>query len=203
MIIGEIGYLNKEKDEAYVRILSTQNFLEKLHFKPSLVQFEIQLGKIICVSQKYEKNDFLEFNIKNHERFLNLDEIKLKSGGISIPNNIDLMDYLIDNEIDNITSIFAQYVNESDFTEFEKTGMLTLFENFKTNRKLFDETAPFDFLQFINSAPVGANGKPSLDTACGGTMVVNMHAGSLGGPLGFLGGCATGVWGCYTLGCFD
>lgn len=81
--------------------------------------------------------------------------------------------------------------------------MLTLFENFKTNRKLFDETAPFDFLQFINSAPVGANGKPSLDTACGGTMVVNMLAGSLGGPLGFLGGCATGVWGCYTLGCFD
>lgn len=101
MIIGEIGYLNKEKDEAYVRILSTQNFLEKLHFKPSLVQFEIQLGKIICISQKNEKNDFLEFNIKNHEQFLNLDEIKLKSGGISIPNNIDLMDYLIDNEIDN------------------------------------------------------------------------------------------------------
>ena len=70
MIIGEIGYLNIEKDEAYIRILSIQNFLEKLHFKPSLVQFEIQLGKIICVSQKHEKDDFLEFNIKNHEHFL-------------------------------------------------------------------------------------------------------------------------------------
>ena len=101
MIIGEIGYLNIEKDEAYIRILSIQNFLEKLHFKPSLVQFEIQLGKIICVSQKHEKDDFLEFNIKNHEHFLNLDEIKLKFGGISITNNIDLIDYLIDNEIYN------------------------------------------------------------------------------------------------------
>lgn len=101
MIIGDIGYLSKEKDEAFITILSRQNFLEKLYFKPSLVGFGIHLGKIICISQMHEKNDFLKFNIKDHEQFLNIDEIKLRSGGISIPNNLDLMDYLIDNELDN------------------------------------------------------------------------------------------------------
>lgn len=101
MIIGTIGYLSEHRDEAYVRVISVNKFMEKFNFKPSNVNFDICLGKIICILEEENHLKFLKFEVELHQEFLDLEMIKNKFCGISIINNIDVCDFIIDNQIDD------------------------------------------------------------------------------------------------------
>lgn len=100
MIIGEIGYLDFENNNGYVVVLSHNNFGQKIDFIPSEINFQIDLCKLICLkpigSLGYE---FSEFELAHHRSFLNIEMIKANSS-IDINSNINLVSFIIDNELD-------------------------------------------------------------------------------------------------------
>lgn len=103
-----------------------------------------------------------------------------------------------------ITSTFTHYVNESNFSEFEKRGMLTVFDTFKANKKLLEkEYSEYKFLELIQSNETDVSGKATLSQKCAGNMIIGMVGGGLtGNGIGFVVGFAGGLWSCYADGCF-
>ncbi|MDI6032249.1 hypothetical protein QLS91_04105 [Flavobacterium sp. LB2P84] len=101
MIIGEVAYLNFEDNNGYVKILSHNDFGEKIDFIPSEINFQIDLCKLICLTPigmlGYE---FTEFELARHRSFLDIEMIKEKSR-IDICSNLNLVNFIIDNELDD------------------------------------------------------------------------------------------------------
>lgn len=113
-------------------------------------------------------------------------------------------------EFTQITSVFTHYVNNSDFSEFEKRGMLTIFDTFKSNKDLLEKSyTEFKFLQLLQSNNTdGTTGKrrggPNAGLKCAGDVLVPMLGGAaVGNGLGFVVGFATGMWTAYSNGCMD
>ena len=101
MIIGRIVNFHTKEDEGYVEIISANNFLEIYYFKPSLIKFKIEPEQIICISENKNGVDYFEFDLESHKQFINIEDIKNRTRGISILENMNIMDFIIDNDIHN------------------------------------------------------------------------------------------------------
>lgn len=161
------------------------------------------------VEQKFEYSKSLLDSYSNYHQMLDA----YVQNGIIPQEEREIIDAYIDYffsqndyiELCNVTSTFVYYVNQSDFSEFEKRGMLTIFDTFKQNQKMFETSEQFDFLQFIkDNSTTSENGRPSKDTECGGRMIIGMVGGGLtGNGIGFLVGTAAAVFENWNAGCFD
>lgn len=105
MKIGIVSYLNHIKNEACIRCVSKNHLNEQYNFMPSLVPFEISLSKLICIETTPELS-FHEFNPEIHHHLLDLESVK---DSLSLFNNRNIAEYLIDNElIDNYNPKVAE-----------------------------------------------------------------------------------------------
>jgi hypothetical protein len=104
-----------------------------------------------------------------------------------------------------VTSTYIYYINQSDFSEIEKRGMLTMFDVFKKNQELYNANEQFSFLPFVTNAPASTvNGRPSKDTECGGRIVICLVGGGiLGNGLGACIGLCTALFENWVSGCFE
>lgn len=176
-------------------------------FKKSAINYFSDKGYSSSeISQQFDKS--LELIVKYDDYKDMLNDFVLEK---LIPNEekdiiIAYIDYFYltakYDEFIRTTNIFTHYINESDFTEIEKRGMLTIFDALSINRTLIENGENYAFLELMQNNNY-LNKKPSLSTICAGNMIVGMLGGSLGGPLGFVGGFMGGLWSCYTDGCFD
>lgn len=103
MIIGKIIFLSKQYDKAYLKILSRIGFLEQYNFTPSEINFKIETNMLICIVENKQTNSisFLQFDPNLHGELLDIDKLRLTSEGISVRENLNCFDFIIDNEIDN------------------------------------------------------------------------------------------------------
>lgn len=163
----------------------------------------------IEIAQKFEYSKSLMNTYSNYHLMLDA----FVSNGIIPVEEREIIDAYIDYffsqedylELCQVTSTFIYYVNNSDFSEFEKRGMLTIFDTFKQNQKMFETNEQFEFLQFIkNNSSSNPSDRPSRDTVCGGRMVIGLVGGGLtGNGIGFLIGTAAAVFENWSSGCFD
>ena len=118
------------------------------------------------------------------------------------------VDYFIQvdfNTLCQVSTTFIYYVNQSNFSELEKRGMLTIFDVLKLNKSLMDQNAQFNFLSFfqnISNNPASQNGKPTLEQKCAGNVIIGLLGGAAtGNGIGACVGLACGLWTCYCDGC--
>ena len=161
--------------------------------------------KTLAASEKYG-NDYKTM----------LDDL-VKSGKIPQEEEDIILDY-IDKffttetfaEFSQIATTYTYYVNNSDFTELEKRGMLTIFDTFKENKDLLEKAnTEFKFLQLLQSgdidgAATGRRSGPNAGIKCAGDVMVPMLLGAVStNGLGFVCGFAAGMWSAYSNGCMD
>lgn len=104
-------------------------------------------------------------------------------------------------DLEQITSTFIYYINESDFSEFEKRGMLTIFDVMNANKMMLKNNEDYNFLQFFENSNT-TNAKPSMDTICAGNVITGLLFGAAtGNGIGAVIGLAGGLWADYTAGC--
>lgn len=98
--IGIIGYLSDDKNEGYINVISFKNYSKKISFKPSDVNFEINLSQLLVVEENENFRKYVEFNIIEHLQFLNLDLLKAHNETIDIEANRLFVKFIVDNELE-------------------------------------------------------------------------------------------------------
>ena len=121
---------------------------------------------------------------------------------------IDYVDYFFSQDdyetLLNVTSTYIYYVNNSDFSEFQKRGMLTIFDIFVENQRLYSANEQFSFLPLVNGNPPIPGGRPSKDTECGGRIILGIVGGAItGNGIGAVIGFGYALFEDWGSGCMD
>lgn len=97
--IGIIEYLSEHKNEGYIRVISTENYSEKITFIPTDIDFEIVLYKLLVIDERNNTKKYFEFNLNNHSQLIDLKLLKDQNQTISIDANGKFAKFIIDNEL--------------------------------------------------------------------------------------------------------
>lgn len=93
---------NIEKDDTgYGEIISKEDFKKKIHFKPSHSNLKVLPDQIVCINFVEEFIVFSHFEPEKHTSFLDFDEIRTKTIGLSLIKNSALVDFILDNDLQN------------------------------------------------------------------------------------------------------
>lgn len=224
-IAGQKAYPNVKNRYDY----SSKNYFDyiksnsSIYSKTDLNTFKSQSISLDSIKQSvkdfyydkgYSENQIDAFfdenlqNLKQYQSYQELLSAKVKDGIIPKEEKEiieSFLDYYFETDtyedFSKITDIFIYNVNSSNFNEFEKRGMLTIFDTFRANfNKNYDTIEDFSFTNKTNTLTA----KVSKDTECGGRMLIGMIGGALtGNGIGFVVGTAAAFFENWVAGCFD
>lgn len=209
----------------YVKYINrNQNIFNNNHLNSANKETALSLDEIkesvkdFYYDKGYSNNeieDLFNLNLNNINQFSNYEELLTANveNGIIPQEEKEIIELYLEyyfsitnySEFCEITTTFTHYVNNSNFSEFEKRGMLTIFDTFKEN---FNQSQinnrSFSFSNQIKNNSNNSYSKVDKDTECGGRMLIGMIGGGLAGNgIGFIVGTAGAFFENWVAGCFD